>query len=93
MTFDLRDTPVLREARLRPEAGDRYPWAPRNSWLPASAMADEALKNDEPTARAARALPNEAFEFRGARPEAPVRSRARTRWSDYPNPMGGARRH
>jgi hypothetical protein len=30
-------------------------------------MADEALKKDEPTARAARALPNEAFEFRGGR--------------------------
>lgn len=77
-------TPVLRQARLRPGAIGRYPWARQNTWMPASAMAAAALKHAPPLAAAGheRLLPNDAFEFRGGRPEASLRDRARTRWTD-----------
>ena len=78
------DTPVLRQARLRPGAIGRYPWARENTWMPASAMAADALRHAPPSAAAGheRLLPNDAFEFRGGRPEASLRDRARTRWTD-----------
>ena len=78
------DTPVLRQARLRPGAIERYPWARENTWMPASAMATDALKHAPPCAGVGyeRVLPNDAFEFRGGRPEASLRDRARTRWTD-----------
>jgi hypothetical protein len=78
------DTPVLRQARLRPGATGRYPWARQNTWMPASAMAAAALKHAPPSTADGheRLLPNDAFEFRGGRPEASLRDRARTRWTD-----------
>jgi hypothetical protein len=78
------DAPVLRQARLRQGAIGRYPWARQNTWMPASAMAADALRHAPPPAAAGheRLLPNDAFEFRGGRPEASVRDRARTRWTD-----------
>jgi hypothetical protein len=78
------DAPVLRQARLRPSAIGRYPWARQNTWMPASAMAADALRDAPPPAAGGheRLLPNDAFEFRGGRPEASVRDRARTRWTD-----------
>jgi hypothetical protein len=78
------DTPALRQARLRPGAVERYPWARENIWIAASAMATDALKHASPSAVAGpeRLLPNDAFKFRGGRPEAALRDRARTRWTD-----------
>ena len=78
----------LREARLRPEAAARCPWAPAEVWLPASTLATKALKHAGTdvivTQARHRALPEDAFEFRGGSPELALRSRARTRWSDHP---------
>ena len=78
------DTPVLRQARLRHGAVERYPWARENTWMPASAMAADALKHAPRPGVVGheRVLPNDAFEFRGGRPEAALRDRARTRWTD-----------
>jgi hypothetical protein len=87
MTSYLTGGPLLREARVRPGAANRCPWAPEATWLPASSLADEALKRESgvayPERRARRILPDDVFEFRGGRPEAPVRRRARTRWGDH----------
>ena len=78
----------LREARLRPEAAARCPWAPAEVWLPASTLATKALKHaggDVMVTQAhRRALPDDAFEFRGGRPELALRPGARTRWGDHP---------
>ena len=78
----------LREARLRPEAAARCPWAPAEVWLPACTLASKALQHDESADRASharrRALPDDAFEFRGGRPELALRPTARTRWGDHP---------
>ena len=41
----LPSTPGLREGRVRSEAADTCPWAPRDMWLPAGALADLALRN------------------------------------------------
>jgi hypothetical protein len=78
------DTPVLRQARLRPSATGRYPWARENTWVAASAMADDALKHAlrRVAAGSERLLPSDAFEFRGGWPEAALRDRARTRLTD-----------
>src|SRR6476469_8665343 len=84
----------LRESRLRPEAAERCPWVAANMWLAASTLADEALGHGADGGKASqagrRALPDDAFEFRGGRPELALRSRARTRWSDYPGPSKGS---
>jgi hypothetical protein len=86
----------LREARLRPEAAARCPWATADVWLPASTLADKALKNAGEGVTAAgagrRALPEDAFEFRGGRPELTLRPGARTRRSDHPRRWTGGRR-
>jgi hypothetical protein len=86
---------VLREARLRPEAGARCPWAPAGTWLPASTLATTALshaaKNGAPEPNT-RALTDDAFEFRGGPPEATLRARARTRWSDHSYPSSSLHR-
>ncbi len=78
----------LREARLRPEAAARCPWAPAEVWLPACTLASKALQQagGDTTATHARrrALPDDAFEFRGGRPELALRPTARTRWGDHP---------
>jgi len=78
----------LREARLRPEAAARCPWAPAEVWLPACTLASKALQHaggDVRTTQARhRALPDDAFEFRGGRPELALRPTARTRWGDHP---------
>ena len=50
----------IREARLRAEASDRFPAAPTGVWLPAGSLATD-LK--------AQRLPDDAFEFRGGRPD------------------------
>jgi hypothetical protein len=65
----------IREARLRPEASGRFPAAPAGVWLPAGRLASDLR---------AQRLPDDAFEFRGGRPEAPTRYRIRTRWKDHP---------
>jgi hypothetical protein len=86
---------ALRQARLRPEAGARFPWAPTGTWLPASTLAGAALRHTVEAGRSApdaRALPDEAFEFRGGRPEATLRRRARTRRSDYSYPSAALQR-
>jgi hypothetical protein len=76
----------LREARLRPEAADRVQWAPIGVWLPASTLAAYALGQASEVSSLARALDEDAFEFRGGRPEASRRTQARTRRSDHPGP-------
>ena len=79
------DSSPLRLARVRGEAADACPWAPREAWLPAGALADLALRNaKEHRKDRHRALPDDTFEFRGGRPEVVLRRRARTRRSDYP---------
>jgi hypothetical protein len=75
----------VREARVRREAASNRPWAPRDVWLPAGALADMALRELDPAAGRQRALPDDAFEFRGGRPEIALRRRARTRRSDHPS--------
>jgi hypothetical protein len=100
MSTQLSPALGLREARLRPEAAARCPWATADVWLPASTLADKALKNtlkntghDVSAAPAGRrALPEDAFEFRGGRPELRLRAGARTRWSDHPRRWTGGRR-
>jgi hypothetical protein len=82
----------LREARLRPEAADRVQWAPTDVWLPASTLAAYALQQATEVDPRARALGDDAFEFRGGRPEAERRTRIRTRRSDHPGPALGRRR-
>jgi hypothetical protein len=81
----------VREARLRPEAAERYPGLPVDVWLPASQAAAECLARTaaersfaNPTVRA---LDDGAFEFQGGVPEIALRRRARTRWTDYPGPV------
>jgi hypothetical protein len=86
---------ALRQARLRPEAGALYAWAPTGTWLPASTLAGAALRHTAESggsAPQARVLPDEAFEFRGGRPEATLRRRARTRRSDYSYPSAALHR-
>ncbi|HKT59600.1 MAG TPA: hypothetical protein VJQ46_06090 [Gemmatimonadales bacterium] len=82
----------LREARLRPEAADRIHWAPTGVWLPASTLAANALRHAIEVDPRARALGDDAFEFRGGRPEAVRRTQVRTRRSDHPGPAYGRRR-
>jgi len=82
----------LREARLRPEAADRVQWAPTGVWLPASTLAAQALNQAADIDPSARALGDDAFEFRGGRPEAARRTQIRTRRSDHPGPGFGRRR-
>jgi hypothetical protein len=86
---------AIREARLRPEAADRIRWAPTGVWLPASTLAATALRQagvaGEPDP-SARALADDAFEFRGGRPEATRRTPVRTRRSDHPAPSYGRQR-
>jgi hypothetical protein len=77
----------LREARLRAEASDRFPGAPVGVWLPAGRLATECLRAGGSSYGrhvGSQRLPDDAFEFRGGRPEAPTRLRKRTRWSDHP---------
>jgi hypothetical protein len=87
---------TIREACLRPEAAKRYPGVAVGVWLPASQIAAERLAqtaSERSFADArARALADEAFEFRGGAPEIALRRRARTRWADYPGPVTGSRR-
>jgi hypothetical protein len=87
---------TIREARLRREAAERYPGLPVGVWLPASQVGAECLARTaaercfaSPTARA---LGDDAFEFRGGTPEIALRRRARTRWTDYPGPVTASRR-
>ncbi len=80
---------ALREARLRPEAADRIQWAPSGVWLPASTLAAHALRHATEADPRTRALGDDAFEFRGGRPEAVRRTRVRTRRSDHPGPAHG----
>jgi hypothetical protein len=89
---DTTGAPRLREARLRPEAADRVQWAPTGVWLPASTLAAQALSNATEIDPRARALGDDAFEFRGGRPEAARRTQIRTRRSDHPGPGYGRRR-
>jgi hypothetical protein len=77
----------IREARLRPEASGRFPGAPAGIWLPAGRLATECLRaggSSFGNHLAEKRLPDDAFEFRGGRPEAPTRYRTRTRWADRP---------
>ena len=76
---------ALRQARVRPEAGARFPWAPAGTWLPASTLATAALTHagHAGEAEARRVMSDDLFEFRGGRPEAVLRRRARTRRSDH----------
>ena len=87
---------TIREARLRPEGGERYPGVAVGVWLPASQVGVEylALTAAEPSSAGAagRVLADEAFEFRGGAPEIALRRRARTRWADYPGPVTESRR-
>ena len=83
---------LLREARLRPQWAARYPGVPVGVWLPASRLASEVRRADiaEPDEGGASGrLPDDAFEFRGGRPELvyQARARARTRWADHPQPF------
>jgi len=87
MTYtDTTGAPRLREARLRPEAADRVQWAPTGIWLPASTLAARALRQAPEVDPRGRALGDDAFEFRGGRPEAEHRTQIRTRRSDHPGP-------
>jgi hypothetical protein len=72
----------IREARLRPEAADRFPGAPVGVWLPAGRLSAECLSHHLGQQR----LPDDAFEFRGGALEFVIRPRARTRWADHPGP-------
>jgi len=81
---------LLREVRLRPQWAARYPGVPVGVWLPACRLASEVRRADfsEPDQDGASGrLPDDAFEFRGGRPELVYRPRARTRWSDHPQPF------
>jgi hypothetical protein len=86
------DARPLREARLRLDAADRVQWAPSGVWLPASTLAAQALRQAAEVDPRARALGEDAFEFRGGRPEAPRHTQVRTRRSDHPGPAYGRRR-
>ncbi len=44
MPTDPSDSDGLRQARLRPEAIARCPWAPADVWLPAANLAEKALR-------------------------------------------------
>lgn len=87
----------LREVRLRSEWAAQYPGVPVGVWLPACRLASEVRRADisEPGKAGASGrldggsgrLPDDAFEFRGGRPELVYRPRARTRWSDHPQPF------
>jgi hypothetical protein len=86
---------TIREARLRPEATERYPGVAVGKWLPASQVASQCQSGTaaEPSSVAAgRVLAEEAFEFRGGAPEISLRRRARTRWADHPGPVTASRR-
>jgi hypothetical protein len=87
---------TIREARLRPEAGDRYPGVTVGVWLPAYQVAGECQARtaaERISSRAVgRVLADEAFDFRGGAPELVLRRRARTRWADYPGPVTASRR-
>jgi hypothetical protein len=60
---------TLREARLRREAADRYPFLPARMWTPAAHMTELVRKNLEGCGRRVRArrrvLPEGDFRFRG----------------------------
>jgi hypothetical protein len=77
---------LLREVRLRPQWAAQYPGVPVGVWLPASRLASEVRRADDDKGGSGR-LPDDAFEFRGGRPELVYRPRARTRWSDHPQPF------
>jgi hypothetical protein len=95
MTDDRSGGPaVIREARLRPDAADRVRWAPTGVWLPASTLAETALRQAADAGELdprARVLDGNTFEFRGGRPEATRRTPVRTRRSDHPTPAYGIR--
>jgi hypothetical protein len=84
----------IREARLRPEGADRYPGVPVGVWVPAFRIAAETqVRAGAAMAQSRqRLLADEVFEFRGGAPEMALRRRARTRWVDYPAPVGNPRR-
>jgi hypothetical protein len=95
MTYSFSDPPPIRQARLRPEAADRYPWAPADRWMAASRLADQAMTEATRQGRAApraRVLPGDAFEFRGGRAEYSLCRRAHTRWSDQVYPGSAMQR-
>ena len=73
----------VREGRLRNGAPARFSWAPRDTWLPAGALADLALRQADRLPTDERVLSDDAFEFRGGRQESVLRRRARTRRSDH----------
>jgi hypothetical protein len=59
-----------REARLRPEFAERYPYLPAGRWEPAAVLADRVVAHilGRPDGRfvvAERALDPDHFEFRG----------------------------
>ena len=87
---------TIREARLRPEAGHRYPGVAVGVWIPAYRVAVECQARTAAEVTSSRTvgrvLADEAFDFRGGVPELVLRRRARTRSADYPGPVTGSRR-
>ena len=57
--------PEIREARLRPEFADQYPWMRAGAWYLAATIASARLHEDPPPPRHLRLLPDDHFEFRG----------------------------
>jgi hypothetical protein len=75
---------VHREARLRPEFGERYPAVPAGVWMPAADIGAALLYNHlhsaTPPKLGSRLLDEAHFEFRGGAPR--EQSEARTRRED-----------
>ena len=76
----------VREARLRPEFAQLYPWVEPGTWQDAAALSEQMLSEHvlRPSPGymlSERVLTNEHFEFRGSHPGERPRI-ARTRRSD-----------
>lgn len=69
-------TDEIREARLRPEAADRYPGLPSDRWLPATEIGArllmQHLNTAEPPRLGNRLLDEAHFEFRGGTTRGPA---------------------
>jgi hypothetical protein len=69
-----------REARLRPDAADRYPWVRPGEWQAAAILADRVLAARLLSGRGElvlrRVLEEAYFEFRGGRAGGGERTRA-----------------
>ncbi len=75
-----------REARLRPEAGHRYPWIRPGEWQPAASLADRVLAGrllrGVNQAIWGRVLGEADFEFRGGSARGGERTASRPRRED-----------